>query len=467
MTWNKIQRTVTAFVLGLVIPELGNGASSSPASIQLKDPIVLSLEECIQRALSNAPGLEAAEFDRMVVEKKLSEAASAYILPELKLRAFGGPVPDVPDGSGPPNFPSVDTGISDLGLFFRARVEAIQPIYTFGKLSGLKEAAKRGVHAKKAQEAVAKNELIYRVKKAYFGLAYLYSLHDFIKELQDRSAKARKRVEEQLQKHSPDVTDIDRMRLDVFSAETNRRLVELENGIVFALSAIKILTGISSSTPIGIKDKKIKVRKINIKPVKYYLNRARVARPEVQQLEDNVRIRRALLKSTRADFFPSFFIGGFYQYSIAPDRQDVDNPFLVDDFNVNSGGAALGLEQSLSFHLTSARYGQALAEYHKALAQQRQAMQGIEIEIRKRHSNAVSKRDAMKSSRAAFKAGRSWVLATTLNFGVGLVPVKDLLESFVAYSKVKVSFFDILHDFEKSLAELAKAVGEEVSGLKY
>ena len=67
------------------------------------------------------------------------------------------------------------------------------------------------------------------------------SLHSFLNELDERAKKAGKRVEELLRKNSPEVTDIDRMRLDVFLAETERRLIELKNGMELAKKTLGVL----------------------------------------------------------------------------------------------------------------------------------------------------------------------------------------------------------------------------------
>ena len=439
-----------------------------PSPTPVETPITLTLADCIHRGLANSPGLEAAEFDREAVEGKLKEAKASYILPELKLRVLGGPVPDVPNGTGPEaNFPAVNNSFWDLGPFIQVRVEAIQPLFTFGKISNLKDAASSGVKAKKEQEAVVRHDLVRKIKGVYFGLAYLYSLQDFLLELQDRSSKARERVEDQLRHRSAEVTNIDLMRIDVFAGETNRRLIELRSGIEMGLKAIQILTGLPSKPPVDIADKMVRFKNIDLAPVDFYLDRARISRPEVAQLADAVAIKKSMLKASKANFFPSFFVGGFYGYGKAPDREHVDNPFLNDTFNYSSGGVALGLEQKLGFHITNAQYEQTVAEYHQALAQQRLAMQGIELQIRQAYSDVISKRDAVKTGEASFKAGRSWVMASSLNFGVGLTPVKDLLESFVAYSRVKVGYFDIIHDYQEALAELSHVVGEEVTDLAY
>src|SRR5262245_52128927 len=98
-------------------------------------PATLTLSQCIERAIAVAPAIQAALSDQQAVEAKLGQAKAAYIVPEFKLRVLGGPVPDVPSGLGPPNFPTYDRDFTEWGPFVQARVEAIQPIYTFGKLS--------------------------------------------------------------------------------------------------------------------------------------------------------------------------------------------------------------------------------------------------------------------------------------------------------------------------------------------
>ena len=429
-------------------------------------PLSLTLPQCIEKALAWAPQISSAMSDKEVVEGKLSQAKGACFLPDVHLRVLGGPVPDVPNGSGPPTFPKVDTDFTDLGPFIQARVEAIQPIYTFGKLKHLRLAAEKGVDAKEAQIDSARNEVIKNVKKAYFGVIALRSVQEFLKEIQDRANEAKKKVESMLKKKSGEVTQIDLMRLDVFFAETAKESIEVQNGIDLGTKTLGILVGGLASPPISPADPVLRARDMDLKPLQYYLDSSRANRPEIRQLDDLVSIKKSLMKSVQADLFPTLFLGGFYAYGKAPDREKIDNPFLKDDFNFNSGGVALGMEQKLSFHMTSGRYSEAKAEYLKAQADRSLGLMGIELEIRKAYSDVISKRDAMHAARDGFKAGRSWVTATTLNFNVGLVPVKDLLEAFVAYSKVKLGYFDVIHDFDFALTDLVRAAGEEIVEIK-
>lgn len=441
----------------------------SPSPMPTPSPLpVLSLSESIHRTLEVWPGLKAAEFDVRAIESKVAEASRAYFLPEVKLRVFGGLVPDVPSGFGPEsNFPKYETDWSQWGPFLQTRVEALQPLYTFGKLSNVKEAAERGKQAKEFQVLVVQNELISRVKDLYIGLQFLMSALDFVNEMEDRTQKAKDRVDELLSRHSAEVTDIDSMRVEVFLVDAKRRKLEIKNGLTLGQATLGILTGGPGAGPVSVEQATLQPSEISIRPVDFYLERARVKRPELQQLESVVAIRKALWNAQSAGFFPSFFLGGFFHWAEAPGRADVSNPYLSDDFNRLSGGGAIGFEQSLAFHMTDARSSQAKAEYLKAVEDRKAAAIGVELEIRKSLTDVMTKQESMKLARDGFRAGRSWVTASTLNFGVGLLPVKDLLEAFIGYSRVRSTYLDSVRDYYSALTMLAKVVGEEVTDLKY
>lgn len=440
---------------------------SSPAEPPPRTEITLTLGDAIKKTLDFSPSLTAAQFDIAEATAKQAQAYAAGIVPELSLTIAGGPVPDVPDGSGPENgFPEVSAGFGSIGPFIRARVEALQPIYTFGKISNLKKAAEHGVTAKTFGKSTTRNNLIFQVKRAYFSLAFLYSLREFIDELEDRSKKARDKIEERLKSGSGEATDIDLMRLEVFLGQTEKRRYELVHGIEFAKQTLAILTGLSPKT-VDIVDKGISVTKIDLKALDHYIARMKVARPELVQLEEAVKASESYMKTVRAGFYPSFFIAGFYNYAKAPERQSINNPFLVNDFNFSGGGAFLGMQQNLSFHMTHAKHREAAAQYHKISSQRDLAVQGLQIELRKSYNDFAAKQNSYEPSERSFKAGRSWVLATTLNFGAGLVPIKDLLEAFVAYSSVKASYIELMYDFNVTLSELSRVVGEELTDVKY
>lgn len=443
--------------------------TESPLKVEQKEGVtVYTLPQAIKQAINISPAIDSAEMDKEFSEAQLSEADNSRFLTKIDLNLIGGLVPDVPAGSGPEaGFPNVNTKITDMSGFTQIRVDGFQPLLTFGKISNLRAAARVGVHAKEEGVAKARNELIMQVKKAYIGLTSLYSLREFITELQDRSAKAKGIIDKQIQKRGSDVTEIDVMRVQVFQAETDRRLIEINNNIEFLTITLKVLMGLPRDAKIDIADQRLHMDTTLIKNIESYIQTAKQSRPDIHQLQDMVEARESAMDATKANMYPTLGLAGFYRFGYAPGRQDVGSPFLVDEFNNNSGGGFLVLNQNLSFHINNSKYKQAKAQYDKAVADQQRALQGIELEIRKAHTNAITKQQAVEAAKRGFKMGRSWVLATTLNFGVGVAPPKDLLEAFVAYSTVKISYLQTLTDYFMALADLSNAVGQEVTNLQY
>lgn len=449
-------------------PEAKEDEAESTEAKPVEGATIYTLPQAIKQALTISPSLDSAVADLEISKGQYQEANAAGILPKVDMNLVGGLTPDIPNGSGPEsNFPNVNTSLSNLGPFMQLRLDGFQPIYSFGKISSLRRMALEGIDAKNEGIQKAKNELIWQVKKVYTGLTSLYTIKEFVLELQSRSAKAKEIIDKQIQKKSSEVTNIDVLRVEVFQAETERRLIEINNNIDFAMLALKVLMGLPRDAKIDIQDQRLRMDQTIIAPVESYIQIAKNNRPEIAQLQNLVEIREAALKGAKAGFAPTLGLAGFYRFGWAPDRQDVQNPFLVDDFNINSGGGFLVLNQNLSFHLTRSRWKQARAQYDKAIADQQRALQGIELEIRKAHTAAISKQQAVEASTKGFKSGRSWVLATTLNFGIGVTPPKDLLEAFVAYSAVKINYLQTLNDYFMAMADLSNAVGQEITDLKY
>ncbi|MCC7459676.1 MAG: TolC family protein [Proteobacteria bacterium] len=443
--------------------------SETPVKVEGKAGVTAyNLAQAINQALSISPSMDAAKYDKEISEAQLSEASGARFLPKADLNFVGGVVPDIPSGSGPENgFPTVDTNISNLGPFTQIRLDGYQPIYGFGRISNLRKAALQGVEAKDAGVVKARNELVQQVKKVYIGLTSLYTIREFLEDLQTQSGKARANIEKLIQKKGSTVSEIDVMRVDMFLAETERRVIDVNNNIDFLLSTLKVLMGLPRDAKIDIVDQRLIMDKTVIGSIENYIQIAKEKRPEITQLQSMVDAREYAMRSSRSGYLPMLGLAGFYRYGWAPNRQDIQNPFLVDDFNMNSGGGFLVLTQNLSFHMTNSKYRQAKAQYDKAVSDQQRALQGIEIEIRKAHTTAVSKQQSVDAAKRGFKTGRSWVLAQTLNFGMGVSPPKDLLEAFVGYSTVKFNYIQTMNDYFIALADLSNAVGQEVTDLQY
>lgn len=423
----------------------------------------IGLNDAIEAAMDHAPQLDISEQELALRQAQHNRAVAGMILPQLEIDVLTGVVPDLPEGFGPANdFPDYNANLKDLGPFIRSKLTFIQPVFLFNRLKNLKKAARNGVLSAEQGLKAKQNEIIQQVQTVYWTHVYLQNLKAFIAELLDRANQAKDRVEERLDSGSGEVTDIDLMRIKVFISETQRREADAQRGLGIAEYSLKMLMGLGSEQKINIVDGQLPKPTLNLKSSEHYLARAKVARPDIQQLEKAVLAQKHLTLSKKAEFFPNIFIAGQWELSDAPGRATFSNPYINDGFNRNIFGASFGVRQNLSFHNIAAQYKEEKIKLKLAQSQANLALQAIELDIRDKYLNLKAKREAYDSSTKALKSARSWVLSSTLNFGAGLMDARELLESFVGYASVKANFYEVLYNYHKAYFALRRAIGEDI-----
>ena len=60
------------------------------------------------------------------------------------------------------------------------------------------------------------------------------------------------------------------------------------------------------------------------------------------------------------------------------------------------------------------------------------------------------------------KAAKAWLISNTLNFGLGVATVDQLLRSLIAYSKARLGYYRVIYEYNLAVARLSKALGVEL-----
>jgi len=428
---------------------------------------ILSLEDCIREGLSNYQEIKAAEWDRVWAKSKLSEAKAARYAPKFTMTSLIGPVPGVDTGFGPPDFPSHSIDWDNWTFFFQIKFELFQPLYTFGKIQSAVNMATHGVKAKELEVAVKKRNLVNKIRKTYYALAFGYSGLRLLDEMKDKMESAKKKVQKLLDKGSTEVTDIDLFKLKVFETDMKRRYVDAYSSIDIGKRALMVLMGNEPDNGIDIKDKTCKPMPVIIGEAKEYYKLARHHREELRQMKEVIKIKKAQIAISKSDFFPTLFLGGMFTYTISPGREDISNPYLKDDFNDKIAGFALGLNQNLSFGLTTTRFNQSKAEYKKLLNQSELVTNGVLLEVRKSFEEAMAKQKLLKITKKGYKQGRSWMTSAFLGFDMGTMDTAKLIEAFAAYTKTKMDYYRSIFDYNVAISDLSMASGVDMVGLVY
>jgi len=420
----------------------------------------MTLQDFLALVRSN-PGVEAAREELLAFEARLSEAQRAWI-PQGSLNFLVAPAPTIecsPSEEQCDTTNAADQDVFDVGgVFTRLELRVGMPLYTFGKISGAKDAARAGVQAGQAQVDAAVLQTINDVTRAYQGVKVAREILHTIAEGREYLDKAMAKIEEEIETGRGDATETDRLRLKVLTAEVDARTLEAKTLVDLGLAALRVLLP-DAPRDLDVDDMPLAAVEKEPRPLSYYLELARTARPEIRALNAGLAAREAAEQVEGARLYPDLALVGTLNWAQASSVDDPANFFANDPFNGFSGGVGALLSFPLDYALKFARLDRARAERREMAAQRRQALGGIGLQIEKAYAQLQEARARMVVSKGGERAARAWLVATYQNLMLGLIEPKELTDALLAFFTLKLRSLQAVYDVNANWTSLARAVG--------
>ncbi|MEE2708516.1 MAG: TolC family protein [Gemmatimonadota bacterium] len=440
----------------MALPLIGFMILAETVSSQEEQMVRMNLADCLARALLVSPDLEQAEINVKLMEARFSEAKSSTILPQLQLTQIFGPAPGI-EGD-PNNVETVRSDLGNLGIFSRTSVELLQPIYTFGKIRGAKDAARAGLEAGEAGVDRKKEDIVLQIRRLYHSLVLAMELREVVLEGQENVQKARKRVNELIEEDSDDVGQNDLFKIDVFDYEVEKNFARAAKSIEMGKAAMMQLLKIDRGTDFDIIVPQAEPEVRELETLQIYVNRARYTRADIKQLRAGLQVRRALLRVSRSDFFPQIALAGRIEWGTAPHRPHFSNPFLNDQFNFFRLGAVLMFRQSFNFGLTNAKHQVRKAEYEDLMSKEEQAVSAVALEVERAYRDVKEANINVQNSDRAMRSAKAWMTSEAMGFDI-TGDSASLLNAFTAYSRMQNEYHQAVYSMNISRAVLDHTTG--------
>ncbi len=402
--------------------------------------------------------MRAADHARDAAEAKLDEAT---ISPFFQFTARGA-TGLAPDAHGVPGFTPDSQVPTDQawGPFVSGSVQGALPLYTFGKLSAARDAARAGVRGADLGGKRARAQIRFDSRRAYFALQLALDTLQMISEGRAKLDKAIRRLRQQAEDGDSSVDDFDMYRLEATLAEVDARAAEAHHFEAAAIAALRVLTG----------RPRVSIPECPIAPVVFepqsldaYLTRAHQDRPEIGLLRAAMDARRADVQAQRAGYFPDLVLALQASRTVTPGRTDQSDPFISDAANITLLGAALVLEWDLDLWGNSARVRGAESRLALAEAQSAQAREGVDLEIAVAHAGLVEAREREQAWSRGHQNTRRWFVAAAQGYEVGAREPKDLIDALKAYFTARFSHLQSIHDHNVAIARLEQVVGADLA----
>ena len=445
-----------ALALALLAPGVALAQAPVPAPAG-RPPVALSLEQALRAALTRAPEVRQAEAEvESILGKQLQAKGLGY--PQVELSTVLGPSPRARGDqvSSPDDQYSPDI----TGVFVRAGIEIIQPIFTWGLITNARLAAEHGLRATRAGVDVKSTEVALRVKEAYWGLVVAKTIRDFLLDVQQQVDDTIARTERLIE--GGFTTEIDVYRLRASKGELAKNLNLVEKTIGLARTALATWTGQPAGTVVEPADAALPAELRDLRALELFVEEARAKRPEFTQLEQGLRARQNLVEVERKKRYPLFFFGIVGDAAYATNRDRLDNPYVIDPLNHVAVAPVIGFRYNLDFGIQAGKIKEAEAEVHKLEALQQYARDGIPLQVEQAYRGVIEARQNARALDEAHQNAKRWLVASSSNFDLGVGEPRDLSDAFIAYAKTRGEYLQALYAYVFGFEQLAHAAGLDV-----
>ncbi len=387
-------------------------------------------------ALKNNKEILSLKEEMEYYRGKYVEAASSYYLPYINADFMaGGPVANhkkevnrVTDAS---NFGYM--GIDNAGYLIKSNVDFLYPIYTFGKLGDLKDAASSGVMAAEANLEAKKTEISVRVAEAYYGVVLFNKILSVLSDGEKKLLDARKKLKELLEKEEGSVTEKDLYKLDYYSSELYFRIAETKKGLSLAKSALSTLCSINED--VEINEEELEEKSTDNIELNEYIKSSRENRYEIKALHEVKHSMELLARAQKKAYFPDIFVGGGLRFSHSNFDFDETNPWIRDDFNYLGFAVGLGARVTLDIGVKYGKQIQTYAQFMKYQYLEEALTSAVELQTRKLYEEYIEAKNNYETYTKGEKAAKKWLTTETMNYNIGLGDTKGLIDSLVAYAQ--------------------------------
>lgn len=426
-------------------------------SVFAQEIVTLDLKGCIERVVKFHPELGESKKEIEIYKAKVSQAESA-VYPQIELTLLGGPSPKAEKDA---LIPVIRTDVKSTtinGIFGMFSVQVLQPLYTFGKISGYKEAAERGVKVSEAALERKRSELILKTKELYWSLALLRELRALAIEIKKELDKAIEKTEEDLKKEIPSSDELTIYKLRTYLGEVKRNLNEIDKNESIIIETLKFMTGIPSNQNLKVITPSLQYEEavINIEELKV---KALQLRPEMAQIREGLKAKEALINVEKSSLYPQIFAMVKGNFSGATNRDRIHNPYISDPLNSSYLALLIGMRLNIDFGITNGKIREAKLEYEKVLEKKKFAEVGIPVEITKAYLEFLEATKNAKELEEAFQNAKKWLVAVDANLDVGIGETKDIADAVLAYATTRVNHLRALYNQKMALANLLKASG--------
>lgn len=416
--------------------------------IRMGNRTILSLNECLERALTYNLDLQAADYSIEAARERINEA-SRIGYPIFDYEYSLAPAPqDVSDALG-----SFFSG--DVTAFNKFKLGIGVPIYTFGKVKTGKNLARQGVVAEQEKKEQKKSEIVLRVKQLYYGILLAREVSHLLRSARNGLSKE---VDKREAKEGADPTEL--LKLKLFRADLEKRMEDGDRKEILAREALRVQLGLDASAPFDVAGGRLLPVNFKLRPFEEFKTEAVANRHDLKALNAGYEAKAKQLALEKRLMAPNLAVGSFFEIGRAKGitgvttTDDFSNPF-----NFTRAGVGFQLKGQLDIHTSNSKIRQHRSDLYKLDVQKDLAQDGVELEVKDAYLEVRNTRLDVERAEEAGKLSRQLLFLTQSNYDIGIAEPKDLIEGLQAFLLTRGQYFEAVFNYNSAVSKLQQKIG--------
>jgi len=414
----------------------------------------LSLDQAVDTALKNHPNLKAADSQVEGAQANVLKSKSGF-LPKVTLSETWSKTDNPLMVLGtklnqasvtPADFNPLVMNDPDPMSNYNTRLAVIQPVFNGGKeYLGIKQ-ARLASEAAAQDRARTRQETVFNVVKAYYGLLLAKEYDKVAIQSLETSAANVKLADTRFKAGA--VLQSDLLRAKVQYAEVKEMATRSENGVKLAAANLNFAMGVPQESQYAVEGA------LSAQDMKEDLDGmisgALALRPDLSSLGLNRKNAEANISQARTDYIPSLNLMGQMDW----------NSDRIAGNDAKSWAVMAVLQWNLFDGLvTTSRVREASANAGKMRAMEEQMRSGVQLQVRQAYYNYQASLERIAATSSSVQEAEEGFRIVQKRYEAGMTTLVDVLGAENALIRSRTGALQALYDNNVAAAELKLAAG--------
>ncbi len=439
-----------------------------------QDTVQVTLKEFIRAGLESSSKVAMDRQDVFLARNKIRQVQDKRYLPTFTLQTAHGLVPNAEEEvlAADPNDQITEEpgaffdGLNNLALYTQAKIELVQPIFTWGALRNAVKASRAAAEAALNKFKITKNKTALRLYKLYQSYLLSLEISRLLEEAQNKLEQVIAEFEEARTKEGSELDESDLFQLKVFQSEFAIRAGEVAATANYIQRVWNYVLGDETADVIYMPTTYFLDPVENpIKTLSFYKNRAVNLRPEVLALDSGIEAAEYALEATKSKNYPALFLGITATYIYTPNPPLGSYAFRLNESNFATAAVGLGFRQNLDFWSMEFDVARSKIQLRQVEFSKQAAIEGIVLQVMEKYKAASVSQITVNKLQEALVTAKRWLRQEQLDYDLGLGNTKDLIDALKKEAMLRVQYKQAIFDFNTNMAELYRVSAIPVTQL--